>query len=189
MAAHPLDDLVRARSTVCELCDGDGPQHVFEVPPVGQLEVSRAVLRCDGCADRMGQDTLEPGDWFGLQSAIWSEVPGVQVTAWRLLHRLTNASWAQDLLDQAYLDDDTLAWAELGLAGDDAVSVVDSNGTRLSDGDTVTLIKDLDVRGANFTAKRGTTVKNIRVGDDATHVEGRVNGTAIYLKTEFLKRL
>ncbi|MCB9671399.1 MAG: PhnA domain-containing protein [Alphaproteobacteria bacterium] len=47
----------------------------------------------------------------------------------------------------------------------------------------------LPVKGANFTAKRGTLVKGIRVGDDPTHVEGRVNGQSIYLKTEFLKKV
>jgi protein PhnA len=67
--------------------------------------------------------------------------------------------------------------------------VVDSNGAVLMDGDSVTLIKDLDVKGANFTAKRGTLVKSIRVGDDPTHVEGRVNKMSIMLKTCFLKKV
>jgi protein PhnA len=58
----------------------------------------------------------------------------------------------------------------------------------LVDGDAVTLIKDLDVKGANFTAKRGTLVKGIRLTDDPALVEGRVNGIAIYLKTAFLKK-
>ena len=53
----------------------------------------------------------------------------------------------------------------------------------------MTLIKDLDVKGAGFTAKRGTVVKNIIVGDDPEHIEGRVNKTKIYLKTCFLKKV
>ena len=39
-----------------------------------------------------------------------------------------------------------------------------------------------------FVAKRGTLVKGIRLGEDPTHVEGKVNGTAVYLKTSFVKR-
>ena len=55
---------------------------------------------------------------------------------------------------------------------------------------SVTIIKDLPVKGAGFTAKQGTTVKNIRlVVDDPTHIQGRVNSTMIFLKTEFLKKL
>ncbi|MCL4110837.1 UNVERIFIED_CONTAM: hypothetical protein GTU68_039950 [Idotea baltica] len=68
------------------------------------------------------------------------------------------------------------------------VATLDSNGTRLADGDTVQVIKDLDVKGANFVAKRGTMVKNIRLTSNPEHVDGRVNGTAIVLKTCFLKK-
>jgi protein PhnA len=46
----------------------------------------------------------------------------------------------------------------------------------------------LNVKGGGFTAKRGTLVKNIRTGADPTHVEGRVNKVAIFLKTCFLKK-
>ena len=68
--------------------------------------------------------------------------------------------------------------------------VRDSNGNVLEEGDTVTVIKDLKVKGAGFTAKQGTTVKNIRMAQgDPTHIQGRVNGTMIFLKTEFLKKL
>ena len=55
-------------------------------------------------------------------------------------------------------------------------------------GDGVTLIKDLDVKGAGFTAKRGTLVRPIRLTDNPEHVEGKVNKMAIVLKTQFLKK-
>jgi len=111
------------------------------------------------------------------------------VLAWRLLGRL-GETWASDLRDQLYLEPETLAWAESEPEAEGAhASVVrDCNGTPLQDGDSVVIIKDLDVRGAGFVAKRGTLVKGIRLGDDPTHVEGKVNGTSIYLKVEFLKR-
>ena len=66
--------------------------------------------------------------------------------------------------------------------------VRDSNGTPLAEGDAVTLIKDLEVKGAGFTAKRGTLVKGIHLTDEAGMVEGRVNGITIVLKTQFLKK-
>ena len=65
----------------------------------------------------------------------------------------------------------------------------DSNGMRLEHGDTIVLIKDLPVKGAGFTAKRGTAVRNISlVPDNAAHIEGRVEGQRIVILTEFVKR-
>lgn len=69
-----------------------------------------------------------------------------------------------------------------------ALRVVDSNGTPLAEGDFVTLVRDLEVKGAAFMPKRGTLMKNIHLTDDAGLTEGRVNGTVIVLKTAFLKR-
>ncbi|ELT95372.1 hypothetical protein CAPTEDRAFT_101854, partial [Capitella teleta] len=61
-----------------------------------------------------------------------------------------------------YLDDETRQWAESGISTDESEApTLDSNGSVLSAGDTVTLIKDLPVKGAGFTAKRGTAVRNI----------------------------
>ena len=72
--------------------------------------------------------------------------------------------------------------------GDDII-VKDSNGTILNSGDSVTLIKDLKVKGTSFTLKRGTLVKNIRLTDDAEEIEcnaDKVRG--LVLKTCFLKK-
>ena len=65
----------------------------------------------------------------------------------------------------------------------------DANGAVLANGDTVVLIKDLPVKGAGFTAKRGTAVRSISlVHDNAGHIEGRVEGQRIVILTEFVKR-
>jgi len=179
-----VDALTQRSGGKCELCEGTDGLDALAVPPEDGVDGS--VLVCGTCAGRIAADDLDGNDWYALQGSIWSAVPAVQVLSWRLLKRLPDEGWAQDLLASGALDEASLRWAQDG--GDDAVKVVDSNGTELKDGDSVTLIKDLDVKGANFTAKRGTMVKNIRLGDDPTHVEGRVNKTAIFLKTEFLKK-
>ncbi len=65
----------------------------------------------------------------------------------------------------------------------------DSNGNTLADGDSVTVIKDLKVKGTSVTLKRGTLIKNIRVTDDDDAIEcnaEKVKG--LVLKTEFLKK-
>ncbi len=68
------------------------------------------------------------------------------------------------------------------------MEVKDSNGNLLNDGDTVTLTKDLKVKGSSTTLKRGTTVKKIRLTDDPDEVDCRVDGMSLVLRTEFLKK-
>ncbi len=68
------------------------------------------------------------------------------------------------------------------------MDVKDSNGNMLADGDTVTLIKDLKVKGSSLTLKRGTVVKKIKLTDEPDEVDCRINGSSIVLRTEFLKK-
>ena len=65
---------------------------------------------------------------------------------------------------------------------------LDSNGTELMDGDAVTVIKDLNVKGSSLVIKRGTKVKNIRLTDNPEEVDCKINGSGIVLKTCFLKK-
>ncbi len=71
----------------------------------------------------------------------------------------------------------------------DEITVRDSNGNILKEGDSVTLIKDLPVKGANVTLKRGTLIKNIRLTYNEEEIEcnaEKVKG--LVLKTCFLKK-
>ncbi|MBK8724327.1 MAG: alkylphosphonate utilization protein [Saprospiraceae bacterium] len=68
------------------------------------------------------------------------------------------------------------------------MTVKDSNGNLLAEGDSVTVIKDLKVRGSSSVIKRGTKVKNIRLTDDEEEIEGKVDGSVIVLKACFLKK-
>ncbi len=68
------------------------------------------------------------------------------------------------------------------------MEVKDSNGNLLIEGDSVTVIKDLKVRGSSAIIKRGTKVKNIRLTDDEEEVEGKVEGSVMVLKACFLKK-
>ena len=135
---------------------------------------------------------MDVNHWRCLNESMWSAEPAVQVMAWRLLTRLSaNEGWARDLLDQLYMEEDVLAWAKSGMAKGDEPVVIhkDANGAVLSAGDTITLIKDLPVKGAGFTAKRGTPVRNISlVTENAEHIEGRVSGQQIVILTKFVKK-
>ncbi|MCB9678283.1 MAG: PhnA domain-containing protein [Alphaproteobacteria bacterium] len=174
-----MSDALERSGGECELCGSNDGVEAVPVAPRPD-----AIAACATCRAQLAGTAPDASHWLCLQGSAWSEVPAVQVVAWRMLGRL-DAGWALELRDQLWLDDDTLAWAKDAATGP---AVVDCNGTPLADGDTVTLVKDLDVKGAGFTAKRGTVVKNIRLGDDPGLVEGRVNNTSIYLKTEFIKR-
>lgn len=186
-----MSDLTDRADGACELCGSDTDLAPVRVDSEAGEDPSHTVLACGVCGPATQlTDPIDGAHWYCLQEAVWSGVPAVQVLAYRLLHRVQGETWATDLLGQVYLEDDVRAWAERGLSAEDAGAavVVDCHGTPLVDGDSVSLIKDLDVKGAGFTAKRGTLVKNIRLGDDPTHVEGKVNKVSIMFKTCFLKR-
>ena len=176
----------------CELCSAVESLAVYEVPPDSNGSADKSVLICKNCLDQIEEpDKMDANHWRCLKDSMWTQVPAVQVMAWRLLTRLSTEAWAQDLLDMLYLDEEALSWAQA--AGDNSaesiVKHIDSNGAVLEAGDTVTLIKDLNVKGANFTAKRGTAVRGISlVADNAETIEGRVNGQQIVILTKFVKK-
>ncbi len=172
----------------CELCAAQSELAAYEVPAsTGQGDAS--IMLCEQCREQI-DSAADSGHWQCLRDSMWSPVPAVQVMAWRLLKRHSGEAWAQDLLDMLYLDEELLAWAEAGAlaAAEDVKPTLDCNGAVLQAGDTVTLIKDLEVKGAGFTAKRGTAVRNISLTDNPEHIEGRVNGTRIVLLTQYLKK-
>ncbi len=68
------------------------------------------------------------------------------------------------------------------------VVVKDSNGTVLNDGDAVTVIKDLKVKGGSSDLKRGDLIKKIRLIGDPENIECNVGGSTLVLKTMFLKK-
>jgi protein PhnA len=82
------------------------------------------------------------------------------------------------------------AEASLAPAGDDAAAVVlDAVGNRLADGDTVTVVKDLKVKGTSAALKVGTRVRNIRLVDGDHNIDCRIEGFgAMQLKSEFVRK-
>jgi protein PhnA len=72
--------------------------------------------------------------------------------------------------------------------GGSSIVVKDSNGTPLSEGDTVMVIKDLKVKGGSSDLKRGTVIKKVHLVDDPEVIECRVDGSTLVLKTIFLKK-
>ncbi|CAD6878380.1 Protein PhnA [Methylomonas albis] len=82
-------------------------------------------------------------------------------------------------------------WSADGAAesGDDNKVIKDANGNVLQDGDTVTVIKDLKVKGSSLVVKVGTRVKNIRLVDGDHDIDCKIDGIgAMKLKSEFVKK-
>ena len=165
----------------CQLCGREEGLTVYTVAPKDD-----AITICSICTASIEDPTSNEKHWNCLHDSMWSTEPEVQVMAYRLLTQLG----AQDQLEMMYLEDDVKAWAEAGMEDANAKQTRDANGTILQAGGSVSIIKDLVVKGAGFTAKQGTTVKNIQmVQGDPLHIQGRVNGTKIFILSEFLKKL
>ena len=188
------EQALQARSeSRCELCGVTDDLSVYEIPPALNDDAEKCIFICLTCRDQVdGSKEMDVNHWRCLNDSMWSQIPAVQVMAWRMLTRLSAEGWPQELLDMLYLDDATLSWAQAdgtNTSNEDAVNHVDSNGVVLEAGDTVTLTKDLNVKGAGFTAKRGTAVRGISlVADNPEHIEGRINGQKIVILTMFVKK-
>lgn len=185
-----IKELTARSNGACELCGAQGDLHIYVVPPKSGDSLDEVAYVCNTCNDQLTEAVdIDPNHWRCLNDSMWSEVPAVKVIAYRMLNKLRGEGWPMDLLDMIYLEDDQLEWAKSGMEDESAVKHVDSNGSILTNGDSVVLIKDLDVKGANFTAKRGTAVRNIRlVHDNPEHIEGKVNGQSIVILTKYVKK-
>lgn len=188
------EDFLQQRSGgKCELCHATGALKAYEVPPSISNSLDQVILICPKCQAQIDKkEELDSNHWKCLTESMWSEVQGVQVMAWRMLNRLRQESWAQESVDMMYFDDATLAWAKATGDHENDASVdlhKDSNGNVLQSGDTVVLIKSLDVKGSTLNAKMGTVVKNIRlVPDNTEQIEGKIEGQLIVILTKYLRK-
>ena len=191
------DELLERANHACELCTRtDGLTSHFlgrDFADILHGDTAASVLCCQTCHDTMEETTkVDPNHWRCLLDSMWSQHDAVKVLSWQLLGRLSaTEDWAQDALGQMYLEDDLLAIAQkiTTSSAEKPLRHVDTNGTELIAGDSVLLIKDLTVKGANFTAKRGTVVRKISlVPDNPEQIEGRVNDQQIVILTKFVKK-
>lgn len=176
----------------CQLCETQARLTTLTVSdaPTEFLDIIKI---CGVCEKEMSTIPLKSDYWRFLTTPMWSENPAVKVTAYHLLTALKKHSWAQEALDMVYMEPELEDWAKAQeiseeISDETAAPTYDSRGVVLQNGDTVILIKDLAVKGAGFTAKRGTAVRSIRLTDNPAHVEGRINGQNIVLVAAFLKK-
>jgi len=186
-------ELQKRSGEKCELCGSTTASIAYAVPASAKHTAAEHIWICGTCNEQM-QDIskADANHWRCLNDSIWSEVPAVKVVSWRMLHKLKQLDWVPDLLDIAYLDEDTLEWAKA--SGDDkdpedTVRHLDCFGAVLSNGDNVVLVKTLDVKGATFSAKPGTVVRKIHlVENNPEQIEGKVNGSQIVILTKYVRK-
>jgi len=173
------------RSNICELCGSSDDLSALEVPQ-GDGSDDESIIVCANCKIQIESGELDESHFNCLNDSMWSEISAVKVMSAILLNKLGR----QDLLEMMYFEEPEQAWFDKAKSiEENKVTFRDANGVELLAGDSIVILKDLDVKGAGFTAKRGTTVTRIALPSDMDdHVEGRVNGTKIYLKTEFIKK-
>lgn len=186
-------EILKRSDNKCELCASTASVSVYEVPPQDKTSHDNCIAICANCLSQIDKKiALDQAHWKCLNDSMWSEVPGVQVVAWRMLNRLREESWAADLLDMIYLTDENLAWAKATGDHENDASVdlhKDSNGAQLLQGDTVVLTKSLDVKGSTLNAKMGTVVKNIRLVENNTEqIEGKIEGQTIVILTKYVRK-
>lgn len=189
-----LEEVLAERSGgKCELCGAEEKLAVYEVPPQTKKDLNNCILLCDTCKAQVEKKEVPDNEhWKCLTTSMWSEVPAVQVVAWRMLNRLKGDSWATDSLDLLYLDEDNLAWAKAtGDHENDGTIELhkDANGNVLQTGDTVVLTQSLNVKGSSVNAKQGTVVRNIHLVENNTEqIEGRIEGQVFVILTKYLRK-
>lgn len=176
-----MQDLLTRADNRCEICKSEDSLSPFKVEPRNE-----EILLCNICKMQiLDTDTINENHFRCLSDTMWSEIDAVKVVTYRIFKAMNRS----DMTGEMYLDDDLKLWAEYINSSKNKKVYKDANGVILNDKDTVCIIKDLPVKGAGFIAKQGTQVKNISlVADDETHIEGRVNGVKIHIKTCFLKK-
>ena len=187
-------DLHKRSNSKCELCSNTENLKIYEVQPTKNGGIDERLMACNTCIDQIDNpEKTDANHWRCLNDSMWSEHTAVQVVAWRLLSRLRNEGWPQDLLDMLYLDEDVLAWAQAtgeGEIPEDKIIHRDSNGAIIEAGDSVVLIKDLPVKGSSMIAKRGTAVRRVSLDhENAEYIEGKVDGQRHVIITKYVKKI
>ncbi len=109
-------ELARRAKSKCELTGAAGiPLRAYEVPPVStEPDLARTLLLSEACHDALSHpDKLVGRKWQPLTEIVWSEMPAVQVVAWRMLNHLAKREdWARDAIEEVFLDPEVETWAK-----------------------------------------------------------------------------
>ena len=170
----------------CELCASETATTAYTVSPKTNDAIENQVAICQTCLAAF--DNKEAAlHWQCLAGSIWNPEPSVQALSYRILYSLKDQEWANDILNSLELDEKVVDWA---LSSYQIIEVhKDCNGVELASGDTVVLTQNLNVKGTNFTAPKGTIVRKIRlVPGNTEQIEGKINEQTIVILTKYVRK-
>ena len=170
----------------CELCSAEPATIAYAVSPKNNDAIANEVALCNTCFSLL-DDKNAGNHWQCLAGSIWNTEPSVQALTYRILYANKDQEWASEIMHSVELDESVVHWA---LSAFEVAEVhKDANGVQLENGDTVVLTQNLNVKGTNFTAPKGTVVRKIRlVPDNTEQIEGKVNDTTIVILTKFVRK-
>lgn len=108
-------ELTRRAGSKCELCQASGVKlQPYEVEPIPEVPTAdHCVFLCQECILQLNQPkAVVPNHWRCLSTAMWSEIPAVQLTSVLMLRRLQPLDWANELLEQLHVSDEVTQWLE-----------------------------------------------------------------------------
>ncbi len=189
---QPSNKLLQRADYSCEICSQNNTEFTaYTVPTHTYDSDADVVLLCNNCSTKIeNKDFTKSESFRGIQGSIWSETPAVKVLSYKIAQNLKATDWAQEVIDSAYLSEEEIAWAN-SEAEATASFVIhkDAYGIVLQTGDNVLLTENLNVKGTNFIAAKGTKVPKIRlVADNAEQIEGKIEGSTIVILTKFVRK-
>lgn len=188
---YPMSTIITAAlhqrcEGTCELCTNEPATVACTVSPKSNEVIENEVALCATCLAALDHPSASD-HWQCLGGSIWNPTPSVQALSYRILYGYRDQEWANDILQGVELDEEVVQWA-LSVFEVKAVHL-DSNGTPLSNGDTVVLTQGLNVKGASFMAPKGTIVRKIRlVPDNTEYIEGKINDQTIVILTKYVRK-
>ena len=127
-----IEQLKQRSGNTCEICQSSDQNSVYRVPPSRIDSVDTSLIVCNPCKSQIEKESPMSADhWRCLNDSIWSEHDAVKVVSWRMLQRLRNEGWPQDLIDMLYLTPDLETFARASgdhLEEKDLIIHRDSNG-------------------------------------------------------------
>ncbi|MDA9189787.1 PhnA domain-containing protein, partial [bacterium] len=153
-----LSEKLKERSgQKCELCTKAAKLSVFCLEDNNE-DPDKLVVLCSSCESLINEGNKDESSWSFLAESMWSEHFSVKLLSYCILNLNKSSSWANDLLEQFYFEPEEKLQAksifQLKFAHLNNSKIIhkDCNGQVLCQGDSVNLIKNLDVKGTSFTA-------------------------------------
>ena len=170
----------------CELCAAETATIAYAVSPKNNDAIENEVAICNTCQAAIdNKDAAQ--HWQCLAGSIWNAEASVQALSYRILYANKEQEWASEIINSVELNEAVINWA---LSTFQTAEVhKDSNGTPITNGDTIVLTQNLNVKGTNFTAPKGTIVRKIRlVPDNIEQIEGKINDQTIVILTKYARK-